>query len=152
MLLDEGKKAPDFTLLDDEEKEFTLSKALKDCAIVLYFYPKDMTPGCTQESCDFRDTLAMITKKKAKVYGISKDSTESHRKFIEKHQLNFSLLSDPDGKVCETYGVWQEKKMYGKSYMGISRTTYIISKEGIISKVFPKVKVKGHAEEVLSYL
>lgn len=146
-----GEKAPAFTLADDSGKKVSL-KDFKGKKVVLYFYPKDLTPGCTVEACDFRDISALLKKKKAVVLGVSKDSVALHGKFRDKHELNFPLLSDEDGKVCEAYGVWQEKSMYGKKYMGIARTTFIISGTGKILHVFEKVKVKGHTEEVLKVL
>lgn len=146
--LKEGKKAPAFSLKDGEGKKV----ALKDFAgktVVLYFYPKDMTPGCTTQACDFRDSMTRIKRKKTVVLGVSRDSEERHQKFKAKYDLNFQLLADEDGKVCEKYGVWQEKKLYGKTFMGIVRTTFIIDPDGKIKKIFPKVKVKGHVDQVL---
>jgi len=150
-MLKVGDKAPAFTLVDDSGKKVSL-KDFKGKKVVLYFYPKDLTPGCTVEACDFRDISALLKKKKAVVLGVSKDSVALHQKFRDKHELNFPLLSDEDGKVCEAYGVWQEKSMYGKKYMGISRTTFIIGTTGKIEKIFEKVKVKGHSQEVLESL
>lgn len=147
----EGSKAPDFTLKDGEGKDVTLSK-LKGKKVVLYFYPRDDTPGCTTEACEFRDNLARVKKKGALVFGISKDDEKSHQKFAEKFQLNFPLLSDPEGKVIEKYGAWGEKSMYGKKFMGIIRSTFIVDEDGHIMKVFPKVSPQGHAEEVLQAL
>jgi len=147
----EGSKAPDFTLKDGEGKDVTLSK-LKGKKIVLYFYPRDDTPGCTTEACEFRDNLARVKKKGALVFGISKDDEKSHQKFSEKYQLNFPLLSDTDGKVIEKYGAWGEKSMYGKKFMGIIRSTFIVDEDGRIMKVFPKVSPQGHAEDVLHAL
>ena len=122
---------------------------MKGKKVVLYFYPKDDTSGCTQESCDFRDNLAAFSRSGAAVIGISRDPVASHDKFKKKHALNFPLASDEDGKVCEKYGVWAEKSMYGKKYMGIERSTFLIDENGKISQVWRKVKVAGHAEEVL---
>jgi peroxiredoxin Q/BCP len=150
-MLKVGEKAPTFTLVDDSGKKVSL-KDFKGKKVVLYFYPKDLTPGCTVEACDFRDISALLKKKKAVVLGVSKDSVTLHGKFRDKHELNFPLLSDEDGKVCEAYGVWQEKSMYGKKYMGIARTTFIIGTTGKIEKIFEKVKVKGHSQEVLENL
>jgi peroxiredoxin Q/BCP len=150
-MIEEGKKAPVFTLPDSNEKKVSL----KDFAgknIVLYFYPKDNTSGCTAEACDFRDRLPNFSKVNAVVLGVSPDSPSSHKKFADKYELPFTLLSDEDKKVLEKYGVWQEKSMYGKKYMGVVRTTVIIDKNGIIKKIFPKVKVNGHVEEVLNTL
>ena len=148
-MIKEGNKAPLFTLKDSENK----SVALKDFIgkkVVLYFYPKDMTSGCTQEACDFRDEHPAFKKLKTVVLGISADSTNSHKKFADKYDLPFTLLSDEDKKVVEKYGVWKEKSMYGRKYMGIERTTVIVDEAGKIQKIFPKVKVKGHVEEVLA--
>ncbi len=150
-----GKRAPDFSLPSDEGK--TLS--LKDFAgktVVLYFYPKDDTPGCTQESCDFRDSFSRVKARGAVVLGVSKDSVKSHQKFKSKFALPFPLLSDETGKMIEAYRVWKEKSMYGKKYMGIDRTTYLIDVDaqgkGTIRKAYPKVKVTGHVEEILKDL
>ena len=154
-MLKEGKKAPDFCLkgIDEKgnEKEFCL-KDFKGKKIVLYFYPRDNTPGCTKEACDFRDNMARIKRKGAIVLGISPDSINSHKKFKEKHGLSFPLLSDPDKKIAEKYGAYGEKKMYGKVKKGIIRSTFIIDEEGKIIKAFYNVKVKGHVDEVLKYL
>lgn len=150
-MLKEGMKAPAFALPSDADEEISL-KDFKGKKIVLYFYPKDMTPGCTQESCDFRDALSQFKKEKAVILGVSRDTVEKHKAFKAKHQLNFPLLSDEDGKVCKAYGVWQEKSLYGRKFMGIVRTTFIIDESGKIQKIFPKVKVKGHTDEVLEAL
>lgn len=146
-----GDKAPTFSLRDDSGKTVALSD-FKGKKVVLYFYPKDSTPGCTTESCDFRDNLSRINKAKAVVLGISADSVESHKKFKEKQSLNFPLLSDPEHEALEAYGVWQEKSLYGRKFMGIVRSTFIIDEKGKIVAVFPKVKVAGHVEEVLAVL
>lgn len=148
-MLKEGDKAPSFSLPSDNGETISL-KDLKGKTVVLYFYPKDMTPGCTQEACDFRDAQAKFKKSNAVVLGVSKDSVERHVKFQEKYDLNFPLLSDEDGSVCEAYGVWKQKSLYGKKFMGIERTTFIIGPTGKIEKIYPKVKVKGHAEEILA--
>jgi len=150
-MLKTGDKAPLFSLVDDSGKKVSL-KDFKGKTVVLYFYPKDLTPGCTVEACDFRDAQAQMKKKKAVVLGVSRDTVSLHGKFRDKHDLNFPLLADEDGKVCEAYGVWQEKSMYGKKYMGIARTTFVIGPTGKIEKVFEKVKVKGHIDEVLESL
>ena len=147
----EGTRALDFELSDTHGKKVKLS-ALRGKKIVLYFYPKDDTSGCTKEACGFRDNLTRVTKKGALIFGVSKDDEKSHQKFTEKYQLNFPLLSDPEGKVISTYGAWGEKNLYGKKYMGIIRSTYIIDEEGKIMKVFPRVSPEGHAEEVLEAL
>ncbi len=144
-----GDKAPAFRLRDDAGA----LRSLKDFAgrtLVLYFYPKDDTPGCTQESCDFRDNLNRLASAGAAVAGVSADTVESHAKFKKKHGLNFPLLSDPDHEALEAYGVWQEKSLYGRKFMGIVRTTFVIDGKGVIRKVFPKVSVKGHVDEVLA--
>jgi peroxiredoxin Q/BCP len=120
--------------------------------VVLYFYPKDDTPGCTKEACSFRDNLARVRSKGAIVLGVSKDDLESHAKFREKYSLSFPLLSDPESKVLNAYGVWKEKNLYGKTFMGIERTTFVIDEAGRIRKVFPRVKVDGHTDEVLATL
>ena len=146
-----GDAAPVFELLTDEGQTVSL-KDFKNKKIVLYFYPKDSTPGCTEEACDFRDGLSRIAKKGAVVLGVSADSVESHQKFKKNQSLNFTLLSDPEKKMIQRYGVWKEKSLYGKKYIGIERTTFIIGGTGKIEKVFEKVKVKGHYEEVLSAL
>ncbi len=146
-MLEEGKKAPDFTAIDQNGDKVKLSSFKNKKNVVLYFYPKDMTPGCTTEACDFRDNFKKF--KDTEILGVSIDSPERHQKFIEKQSLPFTLISDEDKKVVEKYGVWQEKSMYGKKFMGIVRSTFIIDKTGKIRKVYPKVKVKGHVEEVL---
>jgi peroxiredoxin Q/BCP len=143
-----GDKAPDFTLPADKGGTVSL-KALKGKTAVLYFYPKDDTPGCTAEACAFRDALPDFSKVKAAIIGISRDSVASHDKFKTKFALPFPLASDTDGKVCEAYGVWVEKSMYGRKYMGIERATFLIDGKGVIRNVWRKVKVKGHAEDVL---
>ncbi len=149
--LKEGKKAPAFSLPDSNGNKASL-KDFTGKKVVVYFYPKDMTSGCTQEACDFRDAFPAFGKLNAEVIGISKDPVKSHKKFSEKYKLPFTLLSDEDVKVVEKYGVWKEKSMYGRKYMGIERTTFIIDEEGKIKKIFPKVKVKGHVEEVIKAL
>ena len=146
-----GQKAPDFTLLDDAGQKVKLSD-LKGNKVVLYFYPKDDTPGCTKEACAFRDGIDEIKDRGAVVLGVSPDSVESHKKFKTKHELNFTLLADTDKKVAEAYGVWKQKSMYGKTYMGVERTTFIIDTQGKISHIFPKVKVEKHYQEVLEAL
>jgi|SRR5579859_489658 len=138
--LTEGDKAPAF-------KELAESKGK---TVVLYFYPKDDTPGCTTESCELRDAHKQITGKKAVVLGVSPDSAKSHAKFATKFDLPFTLVPDEDHKICESYGVWKEKSMYGRKYMGVERTTFIIGSDGAIKKIFHKVKPAGHAAEVLT--
>ena len=146
----EGNKAPDFTALDQDGKKVKLSSFKGKKNIILYFYPKDMTPGCTTQACDFRDQQKNF--KSTVILGVSIDSQERHQKFIEKHDLPFTLLADVDKKVVQKYGVWQEKKLYGKTFMGIVRSTFIIDKTGTVRKIFVKVKVKNHVEEVLSII
>ena len=150
-MIEEGKKAPAFTLPDSDGNKVSL-KDFKGKKVVLYFYPKDNTSGCTKEACSFRDNLPDFKKLDAVILGVSPDSQKSHQKFRDKYELPFTLLSDEDKTVLEKYGVWQEKKMYGKSYMGVVRTTYVIDEDGKILKVFPKVKVDGHTEEVLKVI
>ena len=151
-MLKAGDKAPDFTLQSDKGEEVSLSQFHGDKDVVLYFYPKDNTSGCTKEACSFRDNLPQIETRDAVVLGVSPDSVKSHQGFIKKQNLNFTLLSDPDHSVAEAYGAWGEKSMYGKKYMGILRSTFIIGKDGKIKKVFAKVKPEGHALEVLESL
>ena len=146
-----GQKAPEFKLMNDTGQEVSLAD-FKGKKVVLYFYPKDDTPGCTKEACNFRDGLSELRKKGAVVLGVSADSVASHTKFKKKFDLNFALLSDPEKKMIEKYGVWQEKSMYGRKYMGIARTTYVIDGGGKITHVFPKVKVADHYDEVLAAL
>ncbi|NLS78045.1 MAG: thioredoxin-dependent thiol peroxidase [Chloroflexi bacterium] len=150
-MLKEGTVAPDFTLTDDQGDQVTLS-SFRGKKVVLYFYPKDNTSGCTTEACGFRDSHAKILAKGAVVLGVSPDSIESHQGFKLKFALPFHLLSDPDHTVAELYGVWGEKKMYGNTYFGILRTTFIIDEQGKIAKVFEKVKPEGHDAEVLAAL
>ena len=150
-MIEEGKKAPQFTLPSSDGGKVKLTE-LKGKWVVLYFYPKDMTPGCTTEARDFRDAAKALEGHDAVVLGVSKDSVERHCKFIEKEELNFALLSDEDGKVLEKYGAWGEKNMYGKKRMGIIRSTVIIDPKGKVAKHFPKVRVKGHVDKVLAAL
>ncbi len=145
--LETGSQAPDFTLPTDGNGEITLS-SLKGQKVVLYFYPKDNTPGCTTEACGFNDALPEFDKLNATVIGISKDSVKKHDNFKGKYDLKFTLASDENGDICERYGVWKEKSMYGKTFMGIERTTFLIDEDGKITHIWPKVKVKGHIEEV----
>lgn len=143
-----GKPAPAFTLTDHTGETVTLS-SLRGSPVVLYVYPKDDTPGCTRESCDFRDNLGVLKKHGVHVFGLSKDSVKSHQKFIEKYDLNFPLLSDPDAKTIADYGAWVEKSMYGKKYMGIERSTFLIDADGTLAHVWRNVKVDGHVAEVI---
>jgi peroxiredoxin Q/BCP len=149
MSLKTGDKAPDFTLSADGGGQISLSK-LRGKKVVLYFYPKDDTSGCTAEACGFRDSFANFGKGDAVVIGLSRDSVASHDKFKKKHELPFALASDEEGKVCEAYGTWVEKSMYGRKYMGIERATFLIDEKGVISNIWRKVKVPGHVEEVLA--
>ena len=146
--VDVGSPAPDFTMPTDGGGSVTLS-ALKGRNVVLYFYPKDDTSGCTSEACGFRDALPDFSGVDAVVIGVSKDSVASHDKFKAKYELPFTLASDTDGSVCEAYGTWVEKSMYGRKYMGIDRATFLIDKDGIIREVWRKVKVTGHVAAVL---
>jgi len=150
-MLKDGISAPDFSLSDSNGKKVSLND-FHGKKVILYFYPKDMTSGCTQEACDFRDQFPNFKKLKAVVIGISPDSAASHKKFEDKYELPFILLSDDKKQVVKKYGVWKEKSMYGKKYMGVERTTFIIDEQGKILKIFPKVKVNGHVEEVLQLL
>ena len=151
MALKEGDKAPSFKLKNQGGETVTLSE-LKGKPIVLYFYPKDDTSGCTKEACNFKDEFPKFKKIKAEIIGISADSVKSHKKFAAKYDLPFNLLSDESKEVVEKYGVWKEKSMYGRKYMGIERTTFIINSAGKISKIFPKVKVDKHNQEVMEAL
>ena len=146
-----GAKAPDFSLPAGDGSTVSL-KALKGKTVILYFYPKDNTSGCTKEACDFRDNIKLITRKGGVVIGVSADSADSHRKFAEKFDLPFPLASDEKKEVLKKYGVWKEKSMYGRKFMGIERTTFVIDGNGVITHIFPKVKVGGHVEELLSLL
>ena len=143
-----GDKAPDFNLPTDGDGRVSLSD-FKGQALVLYFYPKDDTPGCTKEACAFSDGLEKFNSLKSAIVGVSKDSIAKHDKFKEKYNLTFPLASDEHDNVCENYGVWGEKSMYGKTYMGIERTTFLMDGEGVIRHIWRKVKVDGHFEEVL---
>jgi thioredoxin-dependent peroxiredoxin len=148
MALDSGDKAPDFTLPTDGNGSISLAK-LKGKKVVLYFYPKDDTSGCTAEACAFRDMFPRFKKMDATVIGISRDSVASHDKFKKKYELPFTLASDAEGKVTEAYGVWVQKSMYGRKYMGIERATFLVDEKGKIRQIWHKVKVPGHADEVL---
>jgi peroxiredoxin Q/BCP len=150
-MLEEGTIAPDFTLEASGGGSVSLSD-YRGKKVVLYFYPKDDTPGCTTEACNFRDDYSDIIAAGAVVLGVSPDSVKSHDKFTIKYELPFALLSDPEHEVAEMYGAWGEKKMYGRSYMGIIRSTYVLDENGVIVKVFPKVSPKNHSEEVLAVL
>lgn len=146
-----GQPAPDFTLPSDTGEEVSL-RALRGRNVVLYFYPKDMTPGCTKEACSFRDDLSTFQDEDTVILGVSLDDLASHGKFRTKHDLNFPLLSDADAEVSKAYGAYRLKKLYGKEYYGIVRSTFIIDKEGVVREAFPKVRVDGHTEEVLAFI
>lgn len=148
MVLKIGNKAPAFKIKVAEEK-FIALKDLKGKKVILYFYPKDDTPGCTKEACGFRDLHPSFKKIKAEIIGVSKDSISKHEKFQSKYDLPFKLGADEDGKVCEAYEVWKEKNMYGRKYMGIERSTFLIDEQGKLRAEWRKVKVKGHVDEVL---
>ena len=147
-LIDEGKKAPAFSLADQDGKTHRLAD-YAGRPVVLYFYPKDDTPGCTKESCAFRDNLPKFKKSKAAIFGVSILDEASKKRFADKFDLNFPLLADADHEVAENYGVWQKKSLYGRQFMGIVRTTYLIGPDGKIARRWDNVKVDGHAEEVL---
>ena len=151
MALQPGDPAPDFEVQDDEGKPFKLS-SLKGKDVVLYFYPKADTPGCTKEACNFRDTISEFKKRNAAVIGVSPDKPGAQAKFKAKYELTFPLLADEEHHVAEAYGVWKEKNMYGKKHMGVERTSFLIGKDGRIRKIFEKVKPEGHADEVLAAL
>ena len=147
-----GEPAPDFKLASTDDREVILSDFKGDKAVVLYFYPKDDTPGCTAEACSFRDLRKLFNDNGAEILGVSPDTIKSHKKFQQKYHLTFPLLADPDHAVAEQYGVWQQKKFMGREYMGIARTTFVIDRDGRVKAVFPEVKVEGHAEQVLEAL
>ena len=146
-----GRPAPDFALPDETGQTVRLSD-FRGRNVVLYFYPKDDTPGCAKEACSFRDGLPRLKRRQAVVLGVSVDSVESHRRFKEKFHLNFPLLSDADRRIVAAYGVWKQKSLYGRTFMGIERTTVLINEEGRIAKMFPRVKVDGHLDDVLASL
>lgn len=152
MTMLEGQQAPLFSLLNEKGETVSLADFKGKKTVILYFYPKDMTPGCTTEACDFRDHHQDFSDLDAVILGVSPDDEARHVKFIEKHGLPFSLLVDIDHEVAEAYGVWKLKKMYGREYMGIERSTFLINKEGIVEKEWHKVRVKNHIEEVLNSL
>lgn len=146
-----GGAAPDFTLPAGDGTTLSLSD-LRGRTVVLYFYPKDNTSGCTREACDFQEHLGRLKKKGVVVLGVSPDSVDSHRKFAEKYGLSFPLISDAKKELVKKYGVWKEKSLYGKKYMGVERTTFVIDGNGVITHIFPKVKVNGHVDELLGVL
>ncbi len=147
-MVKEGEKAPDFTLLSDDEKDVSLGD-YRGKKVVLYFYPKDGTAGCTQEAIEFRDLAQDFEKEGIIILGVSKDSVKSHQRFKQKHELPFTLLSDPEAKVLNRYGVWKEKKLYGRTFMGTERTTFVIDENGTVEKKYRKVRAKGHAQTCL---
>jgi peroxiredoxin Q/BCP len=150
-MVEKGDRAPDFTLPSDTEGDVSLS-SFRGQKVLLYFYPKDNTSGCTTQACELRDDLPRFEGGGVVVLGVSPDSVKSHAKFREKHDLNFPLLADEDHTVSEAYGVWKEKKMYGNTYMGIERSTFLIDEEGVIQEAWRKVKPQGHAKMVASAL
>ncbi len=150
-MLETGIKAPDFTLLNQDGESVTLSQYLGK-KVILYFYPKDNTPGCTKQACGFAQLYPDFNERGAVILGVSKDSVKSHKKFQEKYQLPFTLLSDPELQVIQAYDVWKEKNMYGKKVMGVVRTTYLINEEGIIEKAYTKVKAAQNPEDMLEVL
>jgi len=147
-LVSKGEEAPNFTLQADDGREVSLSD-YRGKKVVLYFYPKDGTPGCTREAIEFRDMVKDFEKEDIVILGVSKDTIQSHQKFKQKHELPFTLLSDPEGKVLDLYGVWKKKSLYGRTFMGTERTTFLIDETGTVQKVYRKVKVKGHAQACL---
>jgi peroxiredoxin Q/BCP len=147
-----GKPAPDFSLPSTSGENVSLRSFKNKKTVVLYFYPKDETPGCTKEACDLRDSMAEFERVNAVVLGVSTDSLESHRHFAEKQKLSFPLLSDEDAAVSKLYGVYKQKNLYGKKYLGIERTTFIIDRTGRIAQIYPKVKVEGHVRDLLEFL
>jgi peroxiredoxin Q/BCP len=150
-MIKEGRPAPDFTLPSSTGGEVTLSD-LRGKAVVLYFYPRDNTPGCTREACSFRDAMGRLRRRGAVVLGVSPDSLAAHEKFKKQHKLNFPLLADTEKKVAKKYGAFGDKVMYGRKVKGMIRSTFVIDAEGVVRKVFPKVKVDGHDEQVLEAL
>ena len=147
-----GQPAPDFNLASTDDRDVRLSDYKGQQAVVLYFYPRDDTPGCTAEACSFRDLRSLFHEHGAEILGVSTDSVKSHKKFQQKYHLTFPLLADPDHAVADQYGVWQQKRFMGREHMGIARTTFVIDKNGTIKAVFPNVKVEGHADKVLEAL
>ena len=146
--LQEGEKAPAFTGVDQDGNKISLSD-FKGQKVVLFFYPEDDTPTCTVQACNLRDNHALLTKNGFKVIGVSPDDVKSHQKFKEKFSLPFTLIADPDHKIIDKYGVWGQKKLYGREYMGLHRTTFVVNEKGIISKIFLRPRNKAHAEEIL---
>ncbi len=147
-MVNEGEEAPNFTLLSDDGRKVSLSD-YRDGKVVIYFYPKDGTPGCTREAIEFKDLIEKFEKEDITILGISKDTVKSHQNFKRRYELPFTLLSDPDGKVLMLYGVWKKKHLYGKTFMGTERTTFLVDEKGIVKKIYRKVNVKGHAQTCL---
>jgi peroxiredoxin Q/BCP len=147
-----GKPAPDFALPSTTGESIALRQFKGKKTVILYFYPKDETPGCTREACDFRDWASEFEKHNAVILGVSTDSLDSHRHFQEKHKLPFPLLSDEDATVSKMYGVYKQRNLYGKKYMGIERTTFVIDRTGRIAQIYPKVKVEGHVQNLLEFV
>lgn len=147
-----GKPAPDFTLPSTSGETVSLRQFKGKKTVILYFYPKDETPGCTREACDFRDHHADFERQSVVVLGVSTDGLESHRHFTDKHQLPFTLLADEDASVAKMYGVYKQKNLYGKKYMGIERTTFVIDRTGRVAQIYPKVKVDGHIQNLLEFV
>jgi thioredoxin-dependent peroxiredoxin len=147
-----GQPAPDFKLASTEDRDVSLADFKGKQAVVLYFYPRDDTPGCTAEACSFRDLRSLFNEHGAEILGVSTDTVKSHKKFQAKYHLTFPLLADPDHAVADQYGVWQQKKFMGRQYMGVARTTFVVDQNGTIKAVFPNVKVEGHADRVLAAL
>jgi peroxiredoxin Q/BCP len=147
-----GRPAPDFTLPSTSGEPVTLKQFKGKKTVVLYFYPKDETPGCTKEACSLRDVSSEIEQHNAVILGVSNDPMEAHHAFREKHRLPFTLLSDEDASVSKLYGVYKQKNLYGKKYMGIERTTFVIDRTGRVAQIYPKVKVEGHAADLLEFL
>jgi len=152
MALKEGDLAPEFNLTAHTGQTIQLKEFKGKKRVVLYFYPKDDTPGCTVEACGFRDKISALEEKDSLILGVSPDGTASHNTFVEKFKLPFLLLSDEDKKTCKDYGVWVKKRLYGREYMGVERTTFVIGKDGKIEKIYHKVKPDGHPDEILSFL
>lgn len=150
-MLQAGQKAPDFNLLNEKGENVTLAD-FKNKKVVLYFYPKDDTPGCTTQACSYRDHFNEFVSRGYQIIGVSKDDLKSHQKFLEKYELNFTLLSDPDTTVIQEYGCWKEKSLYGKKYMGTARTTFVLDEEGMILKVFENVDPKADVSQVLDFI
>jgi peroxiredoxin Q/BCP len=147
-----GKPAPDFTLPSTTGEPVSLRQFKGKKSVILYFYPKDETPGCTREACDFRDASAEFERHDTVILGVSTDSLESHQRFREKHHLPFPLLVDEDAAVSKQYGVYKQRNLYGKKYMGIERTTFVIDRTGRIAQIYPKVKVEGHIQQLLEFV